>query len=54
MQKKLLMAYKKRARSPDYMSPNQLTLIGFETPFDQARTKDNRWIKLSELLALRS
>lgn len=50
MQNKSRMGYKKHARRPDYMSPNQLTLIGFETPFDQALTKDNRWVKLSELL----
>lgn len=44
------MGYKKRAPRPAYVSPNQLTLIGFETPFDQALTKDNRWVKLSEML----
>jgi len=26
---------KKRAQAPDYVSPNQLVLAGFESPFDQ-------------------
>jgi hypothetical protein len=41
---------KKPARTPGYVSPNQLTICGFETPFEQALTSDNRWVKLSKLL----
>jgi len=26
---------KKRAQVPDYVSPNQLVLAGFESPFEQ-------------------
>lgn len=33
-----------------YVSPNQLTLPGFETPFEQALTTENRWVKLSSLI----
>lgn len=41
---------KKLARKPDYVSPNQLTICGFETPFAQALTSENRWVRLSLLL----
>lgn len=33
-----------------YVSPNQLVLPGFETPFDQALTQNNRWVKLSKII----
>ena len=38
---------RKRASTPDYVSPNQLTLLGFETPFEQKLTRVNRWVKLA-------
>lgn len=38
------------AASLHYISPNQLTLEGFETPFEQKLTKENRWVKLAELI----
>ena len=38
---------RKRASTPDYVSPNQLILSGFETPFDQQLTRENRWVKLA-------
>ncbi|WP_207632557.1 transposase, partial [Foetidibacter luteolus] len=41
---------KKPARTPGYVSPNQLTICGFETPFEQALTRENRWVNLSRLL----
>ena len=41
---------KKPARAPGYVSPNQLSLCGFETPFEQALTTENRWVRLSKLL----
>ncbi len=50
MQEKPRKAVRKRASTPVYVSPNQLTLCGFETPFEQALTSANRWVKLSRLL----
>ena len=41
---------RKRASTPRYISPNQLTLAGFETPFEQKLSKDNRWVKLGNLI----
>ena len=41
---------KKGASTPRYISPNQLTICGFETPFEQKLTSDNRWVKLSKLI----
>jgi IS5 family transposase len=38
---------RKRASTPDYVSPNQLILLGFETPFEQKLTSENRWVKLA-------
>lgn len=35
------------AAKQKYVSPNQLPLPGFETPFEQELTKENRWVKLS-------
>ena len=46
----LLKAYRKRASTPQYVSPNQLVLVGFETPFEQQLTKNNRWVKLTGLI----
>ena len=39
--------FRRLASTPRYVSPNQLILEGFETPFDQKLCKNNRWIKLS-------
>ena len=41
---------KKGASTPRYVSPNQLTFCGFETPFAQHLTSENRWVKLSKLV----
>lgn len=38
---------KKLAATPKYISPAQLTLAGFETPFDQKLRPNNRWIRLA-------
>lgn len=38
---------RKHASTPAYVSPNQLILPGFETPFDQKLTKNNRWVRLA-------
>jgi len=43
-------SFRKGASSPVYVSPNQLTLIGFETPFQQQLSKSNRWVKLAHLI----
>lgn len=40
-------ATRKRASTPGYVSPNQLVLSGFETPFEQKLTRENRWVKLA-------
>lgn len=43
-------SYRKRASTPSYVSPNQLILDGFETPFSQQLSKTNRWVKLSQVI----
>ena len=41
---------KKRAQVPEYVSPNQLKLEGFESPFDQKLSSTNRWVVLAHLI----
>ena len=41
---------KKRSQAPDYVSPNQLVLAGFESPFDQKLNPTNRWVILAHLI----
>lgn len=41
---------KNRAPSPKYVSSNQLTLAGFESPFERELNPNNRWVVLSKLL----
>ncbi len=41
---------KKRAPVIRYRSEKQLLLAGFETPFETALDKNNRWVKLSECI----
>jgi len=43
-------ARKKRAPSPVYVSPKQLSLDCFKTPFEQQLKKDNRWVVLAHLI----
>jgi IS5 family transposase len=50
MQVKPLKEVRKRAVTPQYVSPNQLTIQGFETPFSQALSSKNRWVKLSGVI----
>jgi transposase, IS5 family len=38
---------KKRASSPKYLSPGQIVIAGFETPFTQKLDPTNRWIILA-------
>lgn len=39
---------KKRAPTAAYVSQNQLSLEGFETPFSQKLNKNNRWVVLAD------
>ena len=39
---------KKRAPRREYVSQNQLTLTGFESPFYEQLDPGNRWVRLSE------
>lgn len=41
-------ASKRRACAPDFVSPSQLVLSGFETPFSQRLLRTNRWVVLAE------
>ena len=50
MQAKATKGTKKRAATPHYISPNQLTLLGFETPFEQKLTTENRWVKMANAI----
>lgn len=40
-------AHKNRASKQPYLSQNQLTLLGFETPFDRSLNPNNRWVILA-------
>jgi len=40
-------AHKNRASKQQYLSQNQLTLVGFETPFDRSLNPNNRWVVLA-------
>jgi 23S rRNA (cytosine1962-C5)-methyltransferase len=50
MQGTMAKAQKKRASKQLYVSQNQLTLEGFETPFSRKLRNDNRWVKLADKL----
>ena len=41
---------KKLAVKPQYVSPKQLTLEGFETPFERHLNPKNRWVVLAKLI----
>jgi hypothetical protein len=41
---------KSRAVIPKYMPQNQLSILGFETPFEKSLDPTNRWIRLSNLI----
>lgn len=41
---------KNHAPKTPYTSPNQLTLEGFETPFEKQLSTSNRWVVLSKLI----
>lgn len=50
MQGKSHKSRRKLAAKPVYVSPNQLTLAGFETPFVNQLNKDNRWVKMAQAI----
>jgi transposase, IS5 family len=50
MQGNMRSPRKKRAQVPEYVSPNQLKLEGFESPFDQKLNPTNRWVVLAHLI----
>lgn len=50
MQGKMKGTLKKRASTPQYVSPNQLVLAGFETPFEKELNPNNRWVVLARLI----
>ncbi len=39
---------KRRASAPNFVSPSQLVLAGFETPFSQQLRRTNRWVVLAD------
>ncbi len=41
---------KKRAQVPKYVSPKQLVLSGFESPFEKSLNPKNRWVVLAHLI----
>lgn len=41
---------RKRAATPKYVSPNQLSLEGFESPFERTLNPQNRWVVLAHLI----
>ena len=43
-------AKKKRAPTPLYVSPNQLSIDCFKTPFEKHLNLKNRWVVLAKLI----
>jgi len=41
---------RKHAPTPKYVSPKQLTLEGFESPFERTLNHRNRWVVLAHLM----
>ena len=44
----MAIAPKNRASKNPYISTNQLTLVGFESPFTQFLDANNRWVVLAK------
>ncbi len=42
---------KNRASKNAYISPSQITIEGFESPFEQELDSNNRWVKLSKQIS---
>lgn len=43
-------AQKNRASKQQYVGQNQLTIVGFETPFSRALNPNNRWVRLAHII----
>ena len=52
VQGKMKRISKNRASLPKYVNNNQLTITGFESPFDKKLNTENRWVKLSNALPI--
>jgi IS5 family transposase len=50
MQGNMKKDFKKHAPTPTYVSPSQLTLECFTSPFEQQLNPQNRWVVLSRLI----
>lgn len=50
MQGKVVKGRKKLAATPNYVSPAQLKLEGFDSPFERRLNKNNRWVRLAEAI----
>lgn len=50
MQTYMGISSKKRALAPNYVSPKQLVLEGFESPFEKKLLENNRWVVLGKLI----
>ena len=48
MQAKMAKALKNRASKHRYVSPGQLEMVGFDTPFVKELRAENRWVKLAK------
>jgi IS5 family transposase len=48
VQGKMAKAQKSRASKSRYVSPNQLELVGFESPFTKHLDPSNRWVRLAK------
>jgi transposase, IS5 family len=48
VQGEMAKAQKNRAAKAQYVSPNQLELVGFESPFTKHLDPGNRWVKLAK------
>jgi transposase, IS5 family len=44
------MRSKKRASNPSYVSPSQLGISGFQTPFSNTLDQENRWVKMAHII----
>ena len=44
------MRSKKRASNPSYVSPSQLGISGFQTPFSNTLDPENRWVKMAHII----
>lgn len=48
MQGNMQKGSKRRASAPNFVSPSQLVLAGFETPFSRQVRRTNRWVVLAD------